>query len=538
MMTGSRAIASAAVVAAALLGLCLPASAQEERKWGAFLDVEGKAGTKRSIGEVELFVPLLQDEDSMLFGTARFKADDQSSAEGNFGLGARRMLADGWNIGGYGYFDHRRSPNANLFDQLTFGAELLGTNVDLRANSYWPVGNGVQEIAPSSSAPAAGSSTAAVSGTSIVVTTAGQAARSFEYAMRGFDAETGLRIPITPAESPYNLRVYAGGFRFDEASGAVPVIAGPRLRLEFTDYAVPGLWNGTRFTVGAGWQSDDVRGSQFFAGLRLRVPLQAEARRSSFTLQERRMTDTIVRDVDIVTGVQTTQGQSSLVELATQTTGGQAITVINSSSTTGANLPTTVANAGTNRTLVLVGTFNTTANTVMQSGQTMMGSGSLGVRTASGRTATANLPGATISGGAGNTVSMADNSTLSGMTVSTSGTTAVFVNSVASVTITNNTLTSVGTTININGFTGTSTVSNNSVSTSGGGTALGINGGAGTNITVSGNTLSATGGGRHTAIQNVTVQSGSTGNVISAGTCGNLGGVTGSISYTNGTTCP
>lgn len=60
------------------------------------------------------------------------------------------------------------------------------------------------------------------------------------------------------------------------------------------------------------------------------------------------------------------------------------------------------------------------------------------------------------------------------------------------------------------------------------------------NFTVSGNTLSVTGSvaNRHTTIGNATVLTGSTGNVISAGACLNNGGVIGSISYTNGTTCP
>jgi hypothetical protein len=103
------------------------------------------------------------------------------------------------------------------------------------------------------------------------------------------------------------LRFYAGGFHFDDPTGVAQAVTGPRLRLESTHYQVPGLWNVTRFTVSGEWQTDDVRGNQFFAGLRLRVALQAEPRRSNFTLQERRMTDTITRDVDIVANTQTVQ---------------------------------------------------------------------------------------------------------------------------------------------------------------------------------------------------------------------------------------
>src|SRR6185503_4579855 len=131
--------------------------------------------------------------------------------------------------------------------------------------------NTVQQVGPATTGP----STASVSGAALQVFTPATMA-SKEFALRGFDGEAGVRVPITPANSPYNLRFYAGAFRFDDPAGLASVVAGPRLRLEFTDYAIPELGDGTRFTVGGEWQTDDVRGSQFFAGLRLRIPLQAE----------------------------------------------------------------------------------------------------------------------------------------------------------------------------------------------------------------------------------------------------------------------
>ena len=185
----------------------------------------------------------------MIFGDLRFKADDQSSWEGNFGLGYRRMLGDGWNIGSYGFFDHRHSSNGNYFDQFTLGVELLGTNFDLRANSYWPVGNVQQQVAGSQFTPL---SSAVIQGNALLVTSPGLMA-SMEYALRGFDVEAGVRVPVTPVTSPLQFRVYAGGFRFDEASGTAPIVSGPRLRLEFTAYQIPELWGGTRLTGGVEW---------------------------------------------------------------------------------------------------------------------------------------------------------------------------------------------------------------------------------------------------------------------------------------------
>ncbi|MCX7361077.1 MAG: inverse autotransporter beta domain-containing protein [Alphaproteobacteria bacterium] len=535
--------------------LVVPTSVMAEepaRKWGSFLDIEGKVGTKRNLGEATLFVPLLQDERTMLFGDVRFKMDDQNSHEGNFGLGVRRMMAAGWNAGFYGFYDRRHSPNDNMFNQLTFGAEALGTHFDFRANSYWPVGNTVQAVGQPSTGPTVG----AVSGSTLQVITPAVLQR-FEYALRGFDAEAGVRIPVLPVESPYQIRFYAGGFRFDEPTGVASVVSGPRLRLEFTDYDVPGLWNGTRFTVGAEWQTDEVRGSQFFAGLRLRVPLQAEPDRTKRTLQERRMTDPIVRDVDIVANTQTVAVTPAFTEQAV-TANGQAITAISSATTSGTALPGAVAGAGSNSFVVLQGTFTTTASTNLQSGQSLYGGGMVSIQTASGRTVMVSLPGATINGSVSGaaSVNMGASSTLSGMTITNTqssglGGYGVRVNNVADATISNNmiSVTETGanntTAIVATGGVGTLTINNNSLSatTTGGnfGSAFFLSTSSGT-TTFSSNTVISTGGDTARAmwLGNGTIgTAGSTGNVFQSGGCYLPGGVlTGQISFTNGTTCP
>ena len=64
-----------------------------------------------------------------------------------------------------------------------------------------------------------------------------------------------------------------------------------------------------------------------------------------------------------------------------------------------------------------------------------------------------------------------------------------------------------------------------------------------TTATVTGNTLNASGGstGNYFTFLNattLTINSGSTGNVKGSGTCSSAGAITGSISYTDGSTCP
>jgi len=87
------------------------------------------------------------------------------------------------------------------------------------------------------------------------------------------------------------------------------------------------------------------------------------------------------------------------------------------------------------------------------------------------------------------------------------------------------------------------TVTGNQISASsltGTGNALVLNG-AGSVATVTGNTLDASGGGGANAVAAAAGtfdSAASTGNVLGSGACFNGGGVTGQMSFTNGTTCP
>lgn len=289
--------------AAAIAMLCgQPAMATEPTGgplWGPHIDFEGRWGGDRNLGEADLFLPLWQGGRSLLFGDIHTRLDNQGSREGNFGVGYRRMLDNGWNIGGYGFFDLRRTDDDNLFRQATLGVEALSFDWDFRANAYLPLGDRSKSLPSITSDPYAELS----SGT-IQVVTPGATLRE-ERAMAGFDVEIGRRVPVFPADSGTQLRAYAGFYHFT-ADGAEDV-TGPRLRLDLTIDEVPALWPGARLTLGAEIQHDDVRDTEGFLLARLRVPLYEVEDRSRLpapvsprTHQIRRMTDPIVRDIDIV----------------------------------------------------------------------------------------------------------------------------------------------------------------------------------------------------------------------------------------------
>ena len=511
----------------------------ESPKWGAHIDVEGKLGTERHLGEADLFLPLGQNDRTLLFSDIRTRLDDEGNREGNFGLGVRTMLDSGWNLGGYGYFDRRRSDLDNYFSQVTLGVEALSRDWDVRGNLYMPVGRTTHQENSLN--------TAQVSGATVIFR------NGEERALGGFDAEIGWRAPVFDPEGPINLRFYAGGYRFTDDD--VPTVAGPRGRVEMVFDRVPHLWEGSRLSLGAEWQHDNPRGSQSFLTVRLRIPLQSENRSGSRTLMERRMTDPIIRDIDIVSQVGTFGAPETTNRLAD---GGNFI-VLNSATLAGANLASAVNNAGVGSTILLTGTFDTGTDTISTlANQTL--AGTLTVRSASGRIATVDTGAVINSSNSSNYAVLINGSggTLRGLTISNtpgggSVSRAVYVaDGVTGVTIADNIITATQTgNVQAQGLAfgnnTSATVRGNVISATGTGSAIGTRALVATNnttLTIAGNTLSASGAA--SAVNDVIVISGigaaftadSTGNIRGNGSCsgGSAGGT--KIFFTNGTTCP
>ena len=515
--------ATAAGVTLLVLALAAPVLAQEP-KWGPHLDLEAKPGTKRALGEADLFIPVAQSTDTLLFANLRLRMDDNDGNEGNYGLGVRHMLDSRWNLGAYGYYDRRRSEYGNYFNQATFGVEALSQDWDARANYYAPVGRRSYQIDSLNAAE--------ISGTSVVFR-GGE-----ERSMGGFDAELGWRVPVFDVNDGKALRVYGGGYRFTEDN--MPAIEGPRFRAEMTFDSTPYLWDGSRFSLGAEWQHDDPRGSQGFLTARLRIPLQVYGKPSSqLTPMERRMSDPIQRDIDVVSRA----GAFGTPEIATFTD-GQAIKVINSAMTAGADLAAAVANAGANSTVLLSGNFLNVTNTVaVQAGQTLT-AGTFAVRSASGRTAVLTTS-ATVS--SSNVTFLFTtggiNGTINGLTINTDATLGTTIRvGHSGTTLSNNTINSgsygievvAGQNVMIRGNTVTATSPNVH--------ALYLSSGSSSPIsaTVTGNTLSSSAGYYMSYYQfsgSITVLGGSTGNVRGGGTCNVAGTISGAVGFTDGTTC-
>lgn len=356
-----------------------PSLAQDAPKWEGHVEAEGKISNERSIGEGSVFIPVWQDDTSMLFTDIRGKFDNKDSEEMNLGLGYRQQINNNWILGGYAFYDRRKSGNDNIFSQATIGVEAMSEDLEFRVNGYIPEST-EEEIGNATS-------TASINGGNFQIQNYGAPK---ERALPGVDVEVGKGFYL-----PKNWEVwaYAGGYHFD-ASGYEDV-TGPRGRVEISK----NFDNGMRFTAGLESQTDDMRGGQTFGIARLRVPFSAFTGASSnapkLSKLDQRMTSRIIRDVDIVSGEQ--QGELLSTEAATfeldNGTKVSSFTTLDSTS----DLDVDVAAAGANSLVVLDGSngiINTPEAVTGQTGQTIIGGGaSITVTGANGTTANVTLPG-------------------------------------------------------------------------------------------------------------------------------------------------
>lgn len=440
------------LAATALSTLPLAPVRAEQAKWGASVDTGIKASENRRIGEVDLFLPVAQDERSLLFLDLRTSFDDLNQREGNFGLGYRAMQDDGWNLGVYGFFDRRRSSENHYFSQITTGIEALGPDFDARVNAYIPIGRKSHEVENSTRVDLSGGSIQILSG--------------MERVYHGGDAELGWRVPVFTADQNAEVRIYGGGYWFDAESSES--VAGPRARLEFRLYDPIEALPGSRVTFSGEVQRDDARGSQHFFGLKLRIPLQAETTAKRLSPQERRMTDPLVRDVDIVTQSATISEKATL--------GGQTLSGLTTISD-GATAQSVIDGAGTGKLIVLNGTTTVSSQLTLGDGQTLRSGGSIMTLTgaSSGRSVSFSVPGSagTLRGSVAGTsvLALSSNSTLDGLTVENTSTAAnsyaVAANGISGASITGSHLTSaMGSALWLNNSTNT-TVSNSTIAASG-----------------------------------------------------------------------
>jgi hypothetical protein len=119
----------------------LPAASHAQtapNKWQGSFDALGRAGSENG-GQLDLFAPLYQNSDTLLFGNAIGALDSDTSDGANFGGGIRHIVDGSYILGAYGYFDWLHSPNSNTFYQVSGGVEAMTADWDFRLNGYLPI---------------------------------------------------------------------------------------------------------------------------------------------------------------------------------------------------------------------------------------------------------------------------------------------------------------------------------------------------------------------------------------------------------------
>lgn len=261
-------------------------------------EVNVRLGDERSITMTEIWAPIAQDNDAVLYGDVRFMGDDADNREGNIGIGYRKIVDDpvlGNGIAGvHGWVDRRLSARGNTFYQATGGVEWLGDDIDLRGNVYVPLSGGEEYATPN-----VGASAPYMAGTGIYVDTVGQVV---EEAQTGVDIEAGTNVSMLDDYTD-SARIYAGVYAFDGAN--TDKVAGFRTRL-----AVDVTEN---VQVGARFQNDHERGPQGFVEATLRFPFDQKKSYRKEGLRAR-LDESPERDIDIVTaeGVDSGIGKPAL----------------------------------------------------------------------------------------------------------------------------------------------------------------------------------------------------------------------------------
>ncbi|WP_173426119.1 inverse autotransporter beta domain-containing protein, partial [Hoeflea sp. BAL378] len=303
------------------------------RKWRPYVEFTAAPGS-RSMGQVNLFAPLAQDGDSLLFTDLRASAWTDDVQEGNFGLGYRQILPGGFFgtdaiFGIYGFVDARRSAYDNMFYQGTFGAELMTESFEVRANAYLPGGR-QYTVGTAGPAVVLDGRNLIYSGNNLV-----------ERALPGFDVEAGLKLDFSEAA----IRLNAGYFRFERGD---TLVEGPRFRAEVEIEDPFGL-DGAKLTLGGEIRTDKVRGTEASGIVRLRMPLggpsETVAAERDLSGLDRLMTRRIYRDDDIVSPV-VTETRANAGNPVTDALSGESLQVFHVTNTAqGAADCSTVANA-------------------------------------------------------------------------------------------------------------------------------------------------------------------------------------------------
>jgi len=252
----------------------------EPSKWQPYLELSGKLGDETQRGAVQIFVPLWQDSTSLFFGRAVATFDDEDQSFGTIGGGYRTMVNPEWILGAYGFYDFVNTKEDHSFDQFSVGVEFLSEDWDFRANAYFA--DDTREDVDRLNGVYLGTK----------FNTSIQIHRGIEAAYSGVDGEVGYRVF---SGETFETRVFLGGFHFESDEVAFDDLTGPRGRIEARIYDIDFLGPQSRVTLTGEITDDNVRDTEGYVGLEIRIPLGFGEETPALTGLDRRMVDPVRR---------------------------------------------------------------------------------------------------------------------------------------------------------------------------------------------------------------------------------------------------
>lgn len=239
----------------------------EETSHQPNLEFSLKGGNQRTLGRAGAIMPLQGSEGKLWFMQLWGLWDNNGAKEWNIGLGYRQQVTNKI-VGAYGFFDRRLSTSNRYHSQLTFGAELLGKNLETRVNGYIPT-TGAKMINSGAVNKA--------NRVSLVLVD------MLEKPLGGVDVEVGGSLT--------SCKMLQGFLTYYHFNGSgVKAIDGIRFRaqLSLTNYAA--LTGETSY--------DRLRKQHWFAGMQFSFNLGLPKKRSDLFSK---MTQMVIRDIDVMT---------------------------------------------------------------------------------------------------------------------------------------------------------------------------------------------------------------------------------------------
>jgi hypothetical protein len=454
LMAGAAGLTAMAASSAAMAADTATAAPVDPPKWVPYAQVGGGVGSGMTAGKVDLFSPVWQDLDSLLFVRLGVGTQTQDRLNFNLGAGYRTKIDPEWILGGYVGFDSSQVGNSHSFTQVSLGAELMSADWDVRLNAY-DANHGESAIH--------GKETLYIHDTSIAILQAQYAAYS------GFDGEVGYRVF---GSGSTDVRLFAGGYDFsraDTTDGGIAGhnfdfvhkdIVGERGRVEVNVFDLDAIGPQSRLSVDGEVAHDSVRGTTGYVGATLRIPLDDASGGGAQALDDldRRMADPVRRQDNVLTQWSFDKPEPVIIYNGTITS-SPTNTLYYVDNTLGhgsyAN-PTTLKDATdrgpVNQFVVLTDRQGPVSSTgvVVQSGESVVGPGTFEVRGVnSGAVFTHDFaPGSgpvTVTSANPNAITVDSNTNLFGFTIDGPFTNAIYGHNVTGVVIGDVTITGPGT---------------------------------------------------------------------------------------------